>query len=86
MCAADLQVLKAELAKGGALPSFHSVDLRLAVSDETKIAPALCAVAEEVGSAVSMGSYPVMPASGGTPLDNWLVSIIPKSEGWCGWG
>lgn len=54
-----MQVLKEALKKLEELPSFHSVQLRLKVSDETQITPALKEVAGQVGSSVSVGSYPV---------------------------
>lgn len=38
---------------------FHNATLRLALQDETKIAPALERVASNVGMEVSVGSYPV---------------------------
>lgn len=41
---------------------FHSVVMRLPVSDETHIAPALDKVAQALGSQVSIGSYPVSPS------------------------
>lgn len=55
------QVLKEELRKAEHLPDFHSVQLRLAVSDETEVTPVLNELASEVGSLVSVGSYPVRP-------------------------
>ena len=53
------QVLREHLRKGAPLPSFHSIALRLSITDETHIAPALESLASSLGSAVSMGSYPV---------------------------
>ena len=41
------------------LSPFRSVTLRLSSSDETQIAPALQAVAQELTGQVSLGSYPV---------------------------
>ena len=52
-------MLKEHLRKGGALAMFHSVALRLAMTDETQVAPALHEVATELQSFVSIGSYPV---------------------------
>ena len=43
----------------GELTPFHTVVLRLPVTDETQIAPALERVAEALGNQVSIGSYPV---------------------------
>lgn len=54
-----MQVVKQQLLLEGELTPFHSVVLRLPVSDETQIAPALDKVAEALGNQVSIGSYPV---------------------------
>lgn len=59
-----LQVAKKQLLAEGELMPFHSVVLRLPVSDETRIAPALDKVAQALGSQVSIGSYPVSHSSG----------------------
>ncbi len=54
-----VQVAKEQLLLEGELKPFHTVVLRLPVSDETHIAPALDKVAEVLGNQVSIGSYPV---------------------------
>ena len=54
-----MQVVKKQLLLEGELTPFHSVLLRLPVTDETQIAPALDTVAKALGSQVSIGSYPV---------------------------
>ncbi len=54
-----VQVAKEQLLLEGELKPFHSVVLRLPVTDETHIAPALDRVAEVLGNQVSIGSYPV---------------------------
>lgn len=54
-----MQVARQQLLQEGELQPFHSVLLRLPVTDETRIAPALDTVAQELGSQVSIGSYPV---------------------------
>lgn len=54
-----VQVAKEQLLLEGELKPFHSVVLRLPVTDETHIAPALDRVAEVLGNLVSIGSYPV---------------------------
>jgi hypothetical protein len=58
-----VQVAKEQLLLEGELKPFHSVVLRLPVTDETHIAPALDRVAEVLGNQVSTGSYPVSPCS-----------------------
>ena len=50
---------KEQLLLEGELTPFHTVVLRLPVTDETQIAPALERVAEALGNQVSIGSYPV---------------------------
>ena len=54
-----MQVARKQLLAEGELMPFHSVVMRLPVSDETHIAPALDKVAQALGSQVSIGSYPV---------------------------
>ena len=54
-----LQIAKQQLLLEGELKPFHTVVLRLPVSDETIIAPALDTVAQQMGSQVAIGSYPV---------------------------
>lgn len=58
-----VQVAKEQLLLEGELKPFHSVVLRLPVTDETHIAPALDRVAEVLGNQVSIGSYPVSSCS-----------------------
>ena len=53
------------------LSPFRSVTLRLSSSDETQIAPALQAVAQELTGQVSLGSYPVSTRW-------WHVLFVPK--------
>ena len=55
------QVVKQCMAEGGQLHPFRSVVLRLTLSDETRIASALDAVASSFAGQVSIGSYPVRP-------------------------
>lgn len=57
-----VQVAKEQLLLEGELTPFHTVVLRLPVTDETHIAPALDKVAEALGNQVSIGSYPVSPS------------------------
>ena len=54
-----VQVAKEQLLLEGELTPFHTVVLRLPVTDETHIAPALVKVAAALGNQVSIGSYPV---------------------------
>ena len=63
MTMTPVQVAKEQLLLEGELKPFHSVVLRLPVTDETHIAPALDRVAEVLGSQVSIGSYPVSSCS-----------------------
>ncbi len=58
-----VQVAREQLLLEGELKPFHSVVLRLPVTDETHIAPALDRVAEVLGNQVSIGSYPVSTCS-----------------------
>ena len=60
----ETQVARQQLLQEGELQPFHSVLLRLPVTDETRIAPALNTVAQELGSQVSIGSYPVRGRAG----------------------
>ena len=66
-----LQVIKEQLLQHNDLSPFRSVTLRLSSSDETQIAPALQAVAQELTGQVSLGSYPVSSCS-------WNVLVFPK--------
>ena len=68
-----LQVARKQLLAEGELMPFHSVVMRLPVSDETHIAPALDKVAQVLGSQVSIGSYPVSHSFA------WLIFVIPLS-------
>lgn len=55
---------------------FHSVVLRLPVSDETRIAPALDKVARALGRQVSIGSYPVSCSS---VAHSWVTYAAGRS-------
>lgn len=74
----SLQVAREQLLAEGELMPFHSVVLRLPVSDETRIAPALDKVAQALGRQVSIGSYPVSHSS--VACKAGLVASIPCSD------
>ena len=54
-----VQVVRECLLQDGRLNPFHDIVLRLALADETSIAPALNTVAASFSGQVSLGSYPV---------------------------
>ncbi|DBA82678.1 hypothetical protein WJX77_002340 [Trebouxia sp. C0004] len=72
---AKWKVAKEQLLLEGELKPFHSVVLRLPVTDETHIAPALDRVAEVLGNQVSIGSYPMTKQKDGTGI---LLSLESK--------
>ena len=54
-----MQVVSEWLEQEQSLPDFHSIALRLALKDETEIAPALNLVHCQVGGRIGIKSYPV---------------------------
>lgn len=72
---AKWKVAKEQLLLEGELTPFHTVVLRLPVTDETHIAPALVKVAAALGNQVSIGSYPMTKQRDGTGI---LLSLESK--------
>ncbi|KAL3157694.1 hypothetical protein ABBQ32_012130 [Trebouxia sp. C0010 RCD-2024] len=69
------KVAREQLLAEGELMPFHTVVLRLPVSDETRIAPALDKVARALGRQVSIGSYPMTKQKDGAGI---LLSLESK--------
>jgi FAD synthetase len=69
--------LEAALAAAhGPCAPFHSAALRLALEDETAVAPALAAATEAAGGAATVGSYPLHP-----PAKNDGATVVLVVEG-----
>jgi hypothetical protein len=52
----------------GTLKPFHSVTMRLNITDETLVAEPLREIAADMGSNVEVGSYPVTPPFQPSPV------------------